>query len=551
MKSPSYSEKKEDIKRFNEIVGILAKYGYADWVKADTPDFIKDKFVGPEGQDLSKLPSEVRIRLAITELGTTFIKMGQMMSTRADMVGPELAQELSALQADVPPDPPQVVRETLEAELGQPLEELYATFDLQALSSASIGQVHLATLLDGTEVVVKVQHQGIEKKVKEDLNIIMQLADLAEKHNEELRRYQPKATVLEFRRSLLREMDFSIERSSMETFIRNFAEEPQVHIPQPYPDQSSRRVLTQEKLDGYSVANTDRLAAEEVDTKAIADQGANMYLDMIFRDGFYHADPHPGNIWVLPGGRIGLLDSGKVGRIDPETREQFEDIVQAFAARDTVLLTDEVISLCTVPPDLDRDALQADISSFIDENLVGDVDDFDMSAIINGGVDIIRGHQLVLPPKVNMLLKVLVQLEGTSRTLDTSFNLSGLLQAYQQKTLVRRLSPERLVRRIYRTYKDWDRLLTSLPRDLSVILERIQSGQLHVQMELRGLDRPMNRMVYGLVSASLFLGSTILWANNVPPLINDISVLGAAGTILSLVLGLNLIWKIRKSGGLE
>jgi ubiquinone biosynthesis protein len=551
MKSSSYSEKKEDIKRFNEIVGILSKYGFADRVQVDTPDFIREKFVGPAGEDLSELPPEVRLRMAMTELGTTFIKMGQMMSTRADMVGPELAKELSALQADVPPDSPAMVRETLELELGQPVEELYSEFDLQALSSASIGQVHLATLLDGTEVVVKVQHQGIEKKVKEDLNIIMQLADLAEKHNEELRRYQPKATVLEFRRSLMREMDFSIERSSMETFIRNFEEESQIHIPQPYPELSSRRVLTMEKLDGYSVADTDRLQADGVDTKAIADQGANMYLDMIFRDGLYHADPHPGNIWILAGGQIGLLDSGKVGRIDPETREQFEDIVQAFAARDTVLLTDQVIRLCAVPPDLDRDALQADISDFIDEHLAGDIDQFDMSAIINGGFDIIRGHQLVLPPKVNMLLKVLMQLEGTSRTLDTRFNLSGLLQAYQQKTLARRLSPQRLIRRAYRTYRDWEHLFIRFPRDVATILERAQSGQLHVQLELTGLDRPLNRLVYGIVIAALFMGSALLWANNVPPRIGDVSIIGAAGTTLSLIFGLNLIYKIRKSGGLE
>ena len=278
MKISAYSEKKQDVKRFNEIIGILTKYGFADRVKVDAPDFIKKKFIGPAGEDLSELPPEVRLRMAITELGPTFIKMGQMLSTRPDMVGPKLAKELSALQADVPPDPPEVVRETLEAELGRPVEELYAAFDLQALSSASIGQVHLATLLDGTEVVVKVQHQGIQNKVKEDLNITMDLANLAEKHDEELRRYQPTATVLEFRRSLMREMDFSIERSSMETFIRNFAEDPHVHIPQPYPELSSRRVLTMEKLDGYSVADTDRLLRHfedaEAECRAILDRPA-------------------------------------------------------------------------------------------------------------------------------------------------------------------------------------------------------------------------------------------------------------------------------------
>ena len=551
MKFTSFAKKKEDIKRFDEIVGILARYGLADWAKEDTPHFIKKRAIGPDGEDLSQLPHEVRVRMALTELGTTFIKLGQMMSTRADMVGPEMAKELSALQANVPPDPPQVVQGTLEAELGRPAEEIFAEFDEEALNSASVGQVHTATLLDGTEVVVKVQHPGIEIKVRKDLDILMKLAEWAEKHNEEAQRYQPRATILEFRRSLMREMDFSIERRSMEIFIRNFEEEPQLHIPQPYPEFSSRRVLTMEKLDGYSIADTDRLAAEGVDTKAIAQLGANLYLDMIFRDGFYHADPHPGNIFILAGGRFGLLDFGKIGRLDQETRDKFEEIVRAFAARDTPLLTDEIIRLCTVPPDLNRDALQADISDFIGENLSDDISDFDVSTMINGVFEIIRHHQLVLPPKVNMLLKVLMQLEGTSRGLDTSFNLSELLQAYQQKTLVRRLSPQRLVRRFYRSYRDWEQLLSRLPRDLSTILDRAQAGQLHLQMELTGLNRPVNRLVYGIVVAALFIGSAMLWANNVPPHFRSVSIIGAVGTILSFFFGLNLLITIRRSGGLN
>ncbi len=262
---------------------------------------------------------EVRLRMALTELGTTFIKLGQILSTRADLIGPDMAEELTKLQADVPPDDPEVVGQTVENELGRPLEALFAEFELEAMGSASIGQVHRAKLLSRETVVVKVQHTGIEPIVMNDLEILKALAELAERYDPDLRLFQPRATVADFSRNLIRELDFRRELRSMRQFKLNFADNNWLHIPASYPELSSKRVLTMEMLVGFSIAKTDKLAEENIDTNNLAQQGANMYLEMIFRDRFFHADPHPGNIWVLkilPRELFDILIRIREGRFD-------------------------------------------------------------------------------------------------------------------------------------------------------------------------------------------------------------------------------------------
>ena len=364
---PNVSNVRSNVKRFDEVARVLAKYGLADWLGERGPGFIRRRFVNDDGVKVADLPFEVRIRLALTELGTTFIKLGQMMSTRADMVGPELAAELQSLQSDMPADPPEVVRETVEVELGMALEDTFKWFDLNALASASVGQVHLATLNDGTNVVVKVQHAGIEENVRGDLNLLQTFAQLAENNSHELAAYHPTATVAEFRRSLLRELDFGTELSNLMQFARFFEDNPEIHMPDAYPEYSTRRVLTMEKLDGYSIGDVERMVMDNIDTVAFAQRFSNAMLEMIFKFGFYHADPHPGNVFVLSGERLGLLDCGKVGRVDEQTQDDFINIVQAFASRDVIRLTDELIRLCEVPRNLDRSAYQADMAEFVGE----------------------------------------------------------------------------------------------------------------------------------------------------------------------------------------
>ena len=537
-------------KRFTEIVSILAKYGLANWISENEPDFIKGLFKSSDGVHLSELGENARIRMALTELGPTFIKLGQILSTRADLVGPELADELVELQSDTPADPPEAVRALIEEELGESADVIFAEFEDRAMASASIGQVHRATLHSGEKVVVKVQHGGIEEKVTTDLDILLALADLAEMYDPSLRSYQPKATVAEFRRNLLRELDFNRERRNLDQFSRNFAKDTMIHIPKAYPEFSARRVLTMEKLDGVTVANVERLKQEGVDTKALAERGANMYINMIFRDRFFHADPHPGNIWVLEGGVLGLLDCGMVGRIDDYTREEVEGMLLAAIERDANQLTEFVIRIGSIPEGLNRNALRADIDEFVSEYIGQSMKDFDLSGAVDGLTGIIRQHHILLPPGLASLLKVLVMLEGTSRSLNRDFSLIELLKPYYAKALQRKFSPERLLNRLKHSYRDWERLLNMLPYELTEILSRVRDGKFNVYLEHRRLDPIFNRLVYGILTAALFVGSSLILKQNIPPTIKGVSVFGAAGCLAALVLGFNLLRAIKKSGDL-
>ncbi|MGI9537131.1 MAG: ABC1 kinase family protein, partial [Desulfocapsaceae bacterium] len=394
MKLGTFAQFSRNAHRLREVVAVLAKYGLAHWVKEKDPEFIKDLLKSSGGEQISELPTEVRIRLAITELGTTFIKLGQILSTRADLIGPVIADELTKLQADVPADAEEAVRRTVESELGQPLEELFAEFDLQALGSASVGQVHRAKLFSGEIVVVKVQHDNIEPVIDDDLEILRILADAAEHYSPDLRLYQPRSTVADFSRNLKRELDYRREVRSLKQFTQNFADDDWVCIPATYPELSSRRVLTMEMLDGYSIANIERMDQDGIDKADFIQRGARMYLDMVFRDRFFHADPHPGNLWVLSTGQLGLLDFGMTGRLDNEMREELEGMLLAAVDNDADRLTDHVLRMATVPQSIDRTLLKREIDDFLSEYVNVSIDDLDLSSALNSLTEILRGHHI-------------------------------------------------------------------------------------------------------------------------------------------------------------
>lgn len=540
-----------DTRRVAEIAGVLAKYGLASWLKAIPLHAIRERLKSDEGQPINELSTPVRIRLALTDLGTTFIKLGQMLSTRPDVIGVELADELSQLQTDTPADDGTAIRKLLEEELGRPPKEIFAIFEEEAFASASIAQVHRARLPTGELVAVKVQKAGIQRRVESDLSILSGLAELAEKHVDQLRPYEPVALVRQFRRTIMRELDFNVERRNLDEFGRNFADDPGVRFPKPWPEYSSRRALTMEYFDGVLGSDPDRLKATGVDLGEFAQRGADMYLEMIFRDSFYHADPHPGNLMLLPGGVIGVLDCGMAGRLDDVLRDEIEAILLAVAQRDTEALTDAVFSIGAVPVDVSRDQLRADLADFVAEYTGHSINELDLAGALRSLADIIRRHHISLPPGVSLLLRTLIVLEGTSQLLNPDFSLAAVIQPYYLKTIGRRLSPQRMWLRIQRSYRDWDRLFKALPRDLTETLQRLRSGRLTVHLDHRHLDPVVNRLVLGILSASLFLGSSLLWSMKAPPILAGVSVFGAAGYIVSVYLGWKLLRAVRRTGSVE
>lgn len=538
-------------RRVAEVCSVAAKYGLADWLKGLHYARLQEWLQTTDGQAISTLSAPERFRLALTELGTTFIKLGQMLSTRPDVVGEELALELERLQSSVPADPPEVITARVELELGKPLHELFRQFDATAFASASVAQVHRARLPTGEQVVVKVQRANIEKEIQADLSILAGLAELAEEHVSALKIYGPVALVRQLQRTLLAELDFAHERRNLEEFRRNFAADRTVHFPLPWPEYSSRRVLTMECLQGILGSDLDQLKAAKVDLQAFARRGANLYLEMIFRDSFYHADPHPGNLMLLPDAVVGVLDCGMTGRLDETLREEIESMVLAVVQKDSTALTDAVWNLSVLPPICLRDELQADLAEFVAEYTGPSLLDFDLKGALRNLTDIIHRHHILLPARASLLLRTLILLEGTAQRLHPEFSMVELIEPFYSRAAGRRLSPKRLALRLQRAYRDWDRLLQALPRALNDTLQRMRVGRFSVHLDHRHLDQIVNRLVLGILTASLFLGSSLLWSMKAPPLLFGVSIFGAVGYGLALFLGWRLFRAIRKSGKLD
>lgn len=551
MKIDAIARLERHAKRLGEIAAVLGKYGLADMFGGFEYPWLNNRLRSADGQVLADVSTAAKVRLALTELGTTGIKLGQMLSTRADLIGPEMTAELAELQANVPAQSAEAARQILEADLGLPVEQLFAEFDDIPLAAASIAQVHGARLHSGERVVVKVRRSGIEAKVGTDLEIVHALAELLEKHSPSLRPYQPVAIVRQFQRTLLHEMDFTYEKRNLEEFARHFADEPNVHIPKVYPDLCSHQIITMERMDGIPGNDITGLKGSGEDLTEFARRGANMYLEMVFRDGFYHSDPHPGNLMLMPGSVVGVIDCGQVGRIDDELRDEVEALLLAIVENDSSQVTEQVLRLGAVPSDFPRERLRADLDDFMADYVGHPLRDINVGHALSSLIEIIRRYHITLPPPLAVLLKTLIVLEGTSRRFSPEVSLAELMQPFCQRMVMRRLSPSRIIRRARRTYRDWDRLITLLPRDLADLLARFRDGTLTVHLDHRHLDPIVNRLVLGVLTAAIFLGSSQLWSSQAQPLLFGVSIFGAAGYMISVFLGWRLMRAIRKSGNIN
>jgi ubiquinone biosynthesis protein len=549
-----------NLKRWREIILVLRKYGLADWLSRLPLDFVRDWIKDEQGVPLASYSHEARFRMALTDLGPTFIKLGQVLSLRPDLVGSELATELRSLQSNVPGDSADSVRQVIETDLGKPVEELFGSFDWVPLASASIGQAHAATLLDGTPVIVKVQHAHIREKIVEDLEVIAGLASLAQGIRD-LAVWQPRNIVDQLSRQLKRELSFAQEQANLVMLAQSLGEFKRLVIPKPYATHSSPRVLTMERVEGRSINDVgDRDLFPNLDRDALAHTVAEIYVAMIFAHGHYHADPHPGNILVQPDGTVGLLDFGMVGRIDEKLRSDIEEMLWAVAVKDSALLTSLVKRVGKAPPDIDESALSDDISDLIAIYGNQPIDHIDLAGALNDATDILHRHRVILPSQLGVLIKTLVTLQGTISQTSPHFSLLQVIEPMFRKLWWNRYSPRRQARRLRRMVVEVEGLLEKLPAQISSLMEIVQAGKLDVHLSHRGLSPSINRLVLGLLTSSLLLGSSILMASKVPPLLfmgggpfglQDLSLIGLLGFAFSFLVAFRIILAINKSGHLD
>jgi ubiquinone biosynthesis protein len=557
-----------DLGRLHEIASVLIRYGFGDMVRrmgmANALERAGRVLQWQRAGELAHLEPPARVRRALEELGPTFIKLGQLLATRVDLFEPEWIAEFGKLQDSAPPSPYDGIQQQFIEQLGAPPEQLFAAFDPEPLAAASIAQVHRARLADGSAVAVKVRRPGIRPVIEADLRWLMRLAELAESENPELRNFRPQEVVRQFEQSLQRELDFASECRNAERIAANFAAYtdqdappgagPVIVIPQVYWQWTGERVCVQEYIDG--IPGRDLAAADRagLDRKLLARRGANAVLKMIVEDGYFHADPHPGNVFYLPGNRIAFIDFGMVGRLTEQRRDQLIRLMLGLVQHEPERVADVMLDW-TRDGDADEAGMQLEIQAFVDQYHGVPLKQLSLGAMLNDLVSILRDHHIALPADLALLIKAFITLEGMGRELDPDFDMAGAAMPILERALRARYTPSALFRRGWKSAGEMLGLVADLPHDLSRLLRAARRGRLEIHIDVthlkhvgNQLDRAANRLVVGIVVAALIIGSSIVMTVPGGPKLMGLPLFGLVGYLGAAAGGVWLLLSIWRSG---
>ena len=549
----------QHMQRYRQIITVLFKYGFGDMIDALKIEHYLEiglQMISRKRREkIETLSRAVRARMVLEELGPTFLKMGQILSTRPDLLPVEFMRELSKLQDDVPSFPYSEVGATIEKELQKPVEQIFSSFSEQPLAAASIGQVHQAKLLDGTSVAVKVQRPGIQRTIEVDLEIMRHLAGLMERHLEGWDIQRPTRVVEEFAHTLEKELDYTLEASHMEHFARQFDDEPAVYVPQIYRQATTSRVLTMEYIHGIKVSAIERLEGEGLDRKIIARQGLALIMKQIFVHGFFHADPHPGNVFVLPDNVLCYIDFGMMGRLDLETRERFADLIMSIVQRNEREAVDALLRLTLTEEEPDYPPLERDVAEFMDQHCYRPLKEVDLGALLHNLLEVATRHRLGIPPDLFLMIKALSTVEGLGRGLDPDLDVIEQATPFIKRIQLNRINPRRVRKDVVHSGADLFHLLKDIPREVRAILKMARQGKVKMEFEHRGLepmlashDRISNRLSFAIVLASLVIGSGLIVLSGIPPKWHEIPIIGLAGFLFAGFMGFWLLISIIRSG---
>ncbi|MBE9609845.1 ABC1 kinase family protein [Chitinilyticum piscinae] len=540
-----------DLPRVREIIAVLVRHGLGNLVQRlglnKGIERAGDLLHLPGNHEIEQLDPAVRVRRALEELGPTFIKFGQVLATRADVFPPEWIAEFEQLQNNVPATPFAEILLELQAILGRDPHEVFADLDPEPIGSASIAQVHRARLLSGEEVVLKVRRPGIVPRIEADLRILRQIAVLMEFEFPDVRRYQPTKIADEFAKSLRRELNLSSEARNMERFARNFADSQEIEIPKIHWDFTSDRLNVQTFIGGFAGNDLETATAAGLDRRVLAARGADAVLKMVLIDGYFHADPHPGNVKYLEHNRIAFLDFGMVGRLPHPRRDQIVDLLAALAQRDEHGIR-EVLMEWAGDVVIDEEKLGADIADFLFnyENLP--LKDIHFGTMLADVTQISREHELSLPPDLTLLFKALITLEGLGRQLDPQFQMVPHLTPFVKQVLLERYNPKNLLKKGRDGALEAFHIIAGLPRDVGKLIKQARRGQFRVDLDLKRLDqfgaqinRSANRLTMGIVTAALIIGSSIVLTIKGGPTLFGMHFLGLIGFLLAFF---NAVWLV-------
>jgi ubiquinone biosynthesis protein len=549
------------LNRYRQILTVLIKYGFGDLL-----ELLKlDQYIEVGLQVISRkraakverLTRPKRLRMAFEELGPTYIKLGQILSTRPDLVPVSFIEELSKLQDEVPSFPFSDVKKLVQSEFGTSAAELFDQLDEKPLASASIGQVHRATLNDGEAVAVKFQRPGIRKIIEVDLEIMLHLATLAERHIEDLALQRPVKIVEEFARTLEKEIDYKNEATNMERVARHFLDDRHVYIPKVFREATSSRVLSTEFIDGIKISDIDGLDSAGLDRKLITARGADLILKQIFNHGFFHADPHPGNIFVLPNNIICLLDFGMAGVIDRQTREDFVDLVDSIVHQNEMRTVQVLLRLTSWEEEPEMRALEREVADFMGRHLYKPLKDIEIGKLLHQLLELATNFRLRIPPDIFLMMKAISTVEGVGRMLDPDFDMIARATPFIKKAKYDRFQPQRIAGDVYDLASKLLQFMQQFPKDLLDLASLIRKQKLSFQIEHRGLERMLathdqisNRISFSIVIAALIVGSALIVISGTPPLVYGISLIGIIGFLAAAIMGIWLLVAILKKGKL-
>jgi ubiquinone biosynthesis protein len=493
--------------------------------------------------------------MAMEELGPTFVKLGQLLSTRGDIVSDSMIVELSRLQERVAPVPWDKAVAIIEGELGRPLSALFRSVDPTPLAAASISQVYRGVTHDGQEVAIKVQRPGIRASVETDLEIMEHLAGLVERNIAEAAVFEPTKMVQEFRRTILRELDFRSEANHMDHISRLFRDHRAFQVPSVYRALSSRRVLTMSFVDGTCVADFDTLRAAGADFRVIAQNLVDVLFTQVFEHGFYHADPHPGNIRVLEGNRIVMLDYGMVGIMTARAREHLSALIMGLVRRDECRVTNAVFRLSGYVDTSVRARVEADVANFIQEHLCRPLGEVRLGDVLNELTRLLVVYSIHMPSSFFLLTKLISSTEGLISRLVPDMNVVEYMAPFAKRLIRRRFSARRTLRKAVPVIGELQELVSDLPGDARQILGVLRRGEVKVNLSgsrfeefLRLQDQVSNRTVFGIVLAALIIGSSLMSLAGTRLEWDTIPPVGLAGFVISGIMGFSLLYSIIKHG---
>ena len=544
-----------DFGRIHEISSILIRYGFGDMVRrlgiANIVESAGHVLKWQEVDDLTQIEPPVRVRRALEDMGPTFVKLGQILATRADLFSPEWLTEFKKLQDQVKTVPYEQLVEQIEEDLGAKPEEIFAEFCHQPLAAASISQVYKARLQDGSPVVVKIRRPGIRSVVEADLRLLAQLAEIAEQEIKPLQRYRPKEIAHQFTLSMRRELDLAAECRNAERMMTNFIDDVNIVIPKVYWQWTSERINVQQFIDGIPGYDIDAIEKAGLDRKLLAKRGAETVLKMILEDGFFHADPHPGNCFYLSNNRIAFIDFGMVGRLSEDRRDQVLNLLRGLVDKDSQRVVKVLLQWSDNTSPHNRESFFLDIDDFIDQYHDIPLKELNITDLLNNLTTLLRDHQLNLPPDLTLLLKAFLTLDGLGRQLDPEFNLVEVSTPLLERIFLARYSPDALFKKGKNNLFNLAELLTDLPKDLHQLMEYMRHGALSVKIDInkpdwlsKELDRTINRLSVSLVTSALIVGSSIVTTVEGGPS----SFFGLMGFIGAFIGGIWLLLSIWRSG---